>query len=61
MNKTDLKQILISVVAGVLSTFIAGLLLADNRSTSELEQLPRLMYVQHLEPAHTGGQGLGTV
>lgn len=60
MNKTDLKKILISVVAGILSTFIAGLLLSDNPSTSEPERLPQLMYVQHLEPAHAGGQGLVT-
>jgi hypothetical protein len=47
MNRTELKQILINVAAGVLSTFLAGLLLPDNLPKAEPERLPQPMYVQH--------------
>lgn len=58
MNRTELKQILINVAAGVLSTCIAGLLLSNNLPKAEPKRLPQPMYVQHQEPAYAGDQVL---
>lgn len=58
MSKKDLKKMLLNVAAGVLSAYIAGLVLSENQPKSETERLPQMMYVQHQEPAYAGGQVL---
>ncbi|WP_281869237.1 hypothetical protein [Pseudomonas sp. BR1R-5] len=58
MMKTALKTIVRDVVIAVLSAYIVALLQAGDQPKSDTDRQPRVMYVQHQEPAYAGDQVL---